>query len=299
MNWLYEIERSAPTYGTLLFLWWCPMSDSQIDLDAYLARIGYEGPREPTLETLAAIQFAHATSIPFENLSIVFGQGVQLDLGTLQSKIVGECRGGYCFEQNGLALAALKQLGFKATGLIGRVRWMVPDDVVAPLTHMLIRVDFEDASYIYDGGFGGIRLTGVLRLEPDLVQQTRHEDHRIVRDGDNYTIQADLGERWAPVVEFTLTPQSSVDYDLSSWYTSTHPESLFTNNLIVERPSAEARRMIFNNMFIERKRGEDQTTHEIADIDELVLLLEQHFGLPVETEEQRKVLARFLSPAPS
>jgi len=158
----------------------CPISDSQIDLDAYLTRIGYEGSREPTLENLIAIQFAHATSIPFENLSILFGQGVQLDLATLQDKIVCQCRGGYCFEQNGLALAVLQRLGFEATGLIGRVRWMVADEVAAPLTPMLIRVDFGDGSYIYDGGFGGFRMTGVLRLEPGLVQQTRHEDHRLV-----------------------------------------------------------------------------------------------------------------------
>ncbi|MDF1849040.1 MAG: arylamine N-acetyltransferase [Parvibaculaceae bacterium] len=272
------------------------MSDNQIDLEAYLARIGYEGGREPTLETLTAIQFAHATSIPFENLSILFGQGVQLDLETLQDKIIGACRGGYCFEQNGLALAALRQLGFKARGLIGRVRWMVEDGVAAPLTHMLICVEFEDGAYIYDGGFGGIRLTGVLKLEPDLVQKTRHEDHRIVQVGENYTIQADLGSQWANVCEFTLTPQSPVDYELSSWYTSTHPESLFTNNLIVERPSADARRMIFNNTFVERKRGEDQTVREIADVDEMVALLDQHFGLPVEADEQRKVLERFLVP---
>ncbi len=280
------------------------MSDTQIDLDAYLARVGYEGSREPTLENLIAIQFAHAISIPFENLSILFGNGVQLDLDTLQKKIVGECRGGYCFEQNGLALAALQQLGFKATGLIGRVRWMVEDEVAAPLTHMLIRVDFEDGSYIYDGGFGGIRMTGVLRLEPDLVQKTRHEDHRIVQDGEDYTIQANLGlgdgaDRWVNVVEFTVIPQSPVDYELSSWYTSTHPESLFTNNLIVERPTDDARRMIFNNMFIERLRGQEQTMHEIADVDELAQLLDRHFGLPVETDEQRKALAKFLSPVPS
>lgn len=274
-----------------------PMPDTEIDLDAYFARIGYEGDRAPTLENLTAIQFAHATSIPFENLSILFGQGVQLDLDTLQGKIVGACRGGYCFEQNGLALAALQQLGFKATGLIGRVRWMVEDGVAAPLTHMLIRVDFDDETYIYDGGFGGIRLTGVLKLVPDLVQKTRHEDHRIVCHGDNYTIQADLGNQWANVCEFTLTPQSPVDYELSSWYTSTHPESLFTNNLIVERPSHEARRMIFNNTFVERKLGEDQTVHEIADVDEMVALLDQHFGLPVETDEQRKILERFLTPS--
>ena len=41
-----------------------------LDLDAYLERIGYEGPVEPTLEVLDALQLAHATTIPFENLDI-------------------------------------------------------------------------------------------------------------------------------------------------------------------------------------------------------------------------------------
>jgi len=277
------------------------MSASPVDLDTYFARIGYEGPRVPTLEVLRDIQFAHATAIPFENLSILFGQGVQLDLDTLQRKIVSQVRGGYCFEQNGLALAALKQLGFSASGLIGRVRWMAPDDIAAPLTHMLIRVDFDDASYIYDGGFGGIRMTGLLKLEPDLVQPTRHENHRLVKDGIHYMIQADLsvskGENWANVVQFTLEPASHVDYELGSWYTSTHPDSLFTNNLIVERPSEGVRRMIFNNMFVERKLGEEQQVTMIETVDQLVTLLAQHFDLPVEGDAERVALTRFLHPS--
>ncbi|MEQ9520489.1 MAG: arylamine N-acetyltransferase [Parvibaculum sp.] len=274
------------------------MGGELIDLDAYFARIGYEGPRMPTLDVLRDIQFAHATSIPFENLHIIFGKGVKLDLETLRQKIVGEARGGYCFEQNGLALAALKQLGFNASGLIGRVRWMAPDDVAAPLTHMLVRVDFDDASYIYDGGFGGIRLTGLLKLEPDLVQETRHENHRLVKDGIQYTVQADLsvckGENWTNVVQFTLEPASGVDYELGSWYTSTHPDSLFTNNLIVERPSEGMRRMIFNNMFVERRLGEEQQITMIESVDQMVELLSRHFDLIVEGAAERASLERFI-----
>lgn len=270
------------------------MSDVTVDLDAYLERIGYAGSRAPTLETLTALQFAHATSIPFENLNILFGRGIHLDLEALQDKIVRHRRGGYCFEQNGLALAALRQMGFAATGLIGRVRWMAPEDHVTPQTHMLIRVDLDGRCYIYDGGFGGIRLTGVLELMPDLVQKTRHEDHRIVQDGTSYTVQVDLGAHWADVCRFTLEPQSPVDYEMSSWYTSTHPDSLFVNNLIVERPADGVRRMIFNNSFVERYLGEEQTTRQIGSVDEMAGLLEQHFGLPVSGDDEREALARFI-----
>jgi hypothetical protein len=41
------------------------------DLDAYLARIGYTGSREPTLETLSALQSHHTYACAFENLDIV------------------------------------------------------------------------------------------------------------------------------------------------------------------------------------------------------------------------------------
>lgn len=43
------------------------------EVDEYLARIHYTGPREPTLEVLTELQRCHMLSVPFENLS-VFGK---------------------------------------------------------------------------------------------------------------------------------------------------------------------------------------------------------------------------------
>src|SRR5262245_64589205 len=39
-----------------------------IDLEGYFRRIGYDGSRAPTLETLRALHLRHALAIPFENL---------------------------------------------------------------------------------------------------------------------------------------------------------------------------------------------------------------------------------------
>ena len=77
------------------------------DLDAYLRRIDYRGAREPTLPALQALHLAHATHIPFENLDILLGRSIRLDLASLQAKLVAGGRGGYCFEQNTLFTAAL------------------------------------------------------------------------------------------------------------------------------------------------------------------------------------------------
>jgi N-hydroxyarylamine O-acetyltransferase len=91
---------------------------SAIDLDRYFARIGFQGGRTPTLETLHAIHLAHATTIPFENVNSLRGEPVLLDLESLQSKLIDQRRGGYCFEQNLLLAAVLEQLGFHVTRLL-------------------------------------------------------------------------------------------------------------------------------------------------------------------------------------
>ena len=59
-----------------------------LDQAAYLARIDYKGPLEPTLETLKGLQFAHVSAIPFENLDIMLGKTISLDLPHLEAKLV-------------------------------------------------------------------------------------------------------------------------------------------------------------------------------------------------------------------
>src|SRR5581483_10933541 len=69
----------------------------QFHLDRYLARIGYRGPRAPTLETLSGLQAAHVDAISFEGIDPLLGRPVNIDLASLQAKIVDGRRGGYCF----------------------------------------------------------------------------------------------------------------------------------------------------------------------------------------------------------
>jgi len=45
-----------------------------------LRGFGYTGPRAPTLASLNAIVAAHAQAIPFENLDVLLGRGINLEL---------------------------------------------------------------------------------------------------------------------------------------------------------------------------------------------------------------------------
>src|SRR4051794_15409028 len=83
-----------------------------LDLDAYLARVGYQGPLVPTADLLQALHRAQVYTIPFENLDIHLGRPIRLDAAALVAKLVQGARGGYCYELNGLFRLVLRWLGF-------------------------------------------------------------------------------------------------------------------------------------------------------------------------------------------
>jgi N-hydroxyarylamine O-acetyltransferase len=108
------------------------------ELASYLDRIGYAGPREPSLAALRGVAAAHATSIPFENIDPLLGRGIRLDTGSLVAKLVDDGRGGYCFEHNMLLRAGLLALGFTVTSLVARIVRARAPDAPAYATHMVL-----------------------------------------------------------------------------------------------------------------------------------------------------------------
>src|SRR5258705_13086230 len=101
------------------------MSESP-DLGAYFERIGYTGSAAPSLATLEDLHALHVEAIAFENLSPFLGEPVNLDLASLEAKLVRGGRGGWCFEHNLLFSHVLIALGYDVTRLPARPRWNVP-----------------------------------------------------------------------------------------------------------------------------------------------------------------------------
>ena len=77
-------------------------------------------------------------------------------------KLARQRRGGHCFEQNGLFKLVLEALGFRVTGLGGRVLWNRTDSTVPARSHMVLKLDVEGETFIADVGFGGLTLTAPL-----------------------------------------------------------------------------------------------------------------------------------------
>jgi len=239
---------------------------TSLDLDRYLARIGYKGRLEPTLATLAGLHHAHVAKIPFENLDVQLGLPVLLDLESLQAKIVGRERGGYCFEQNALFAAVLRRIGFAVTTLSARVLYRATTPTAR--THMLLRVDIAEGVHIADVGFGGDGPTAPLRLAFDEEQVQPLDTFRIVGEKVVQRLEVKRDGAFLPLYAFTLEEAFPVDYELANYFTSTHPASRFVQTLVVARPDDDCRYSLYNREFGVR-RGDEVQRRTLETDDEL------------------------------
>ena len=269
-----------------------------LDLDSYCGRIGYAGPRRPTLETLRELQRLHPLAIPFENLDTLSGKPVRLDLESLERKLVRSRRGGYCFEQNLLFKHVLGALSFDVFALAARVVWERPAGEPRPRTHMVLLVTVGERRYVCDVGFGGLTATAPIELAPDVEQPTPHETFRIVQGPSEYAVEAQVRGEWKPLYRFDLQEQHEIDIDVLNHYVMSHAESPFHSRLIAARVVPDRRFALGNGDFrVHHSHGASEHKR-IGDVAELRAVLEQTFGIAVPAaKEMDAALARVLGAA--
>jgi N-hydroxyarylamine O-acetyltransferase len=257
------------------------MGPASPNLDAYFARIGYEGRAEPTLETLRAIHALHASAIPFENLSPLLGEPVPLDLPSLERKLVEGRRGGWCFEHNLLFAHVLRAIGYAITPLAARVRWNVPAHVATPRSHCLLLLDIGGERHIADVGFGGLTLTSPLALDPGVEQATPHEPHRVVEAGAGFALEAKVAGEWQRLYVFDLHEQLQADYEVSNWYLANFPQSQFVTGLVCARADRERRHALRNTRYAIHHAGGATERRFITRLDELKAVLQEELRVPL------------------
>jgi len=257
-----------------------------LDLEGYLQRIGFVGEPRADVASLRALAIAHIAAIPFENLDPLLGTPVSLELAAIENKLVKQQRGGYCFEQNGLFLAALQAIGFEASGLIARVLWNQPEDAQSAQTHMLLRVEVEGESWLADVGFGSMALGGALRLVVDEAQPTSLEPFRLITDGSQWRSQALVRDEWRTLYRFRLQPAEAIDYVVGNHFTSTYPASHFRHGLIVARTLADRRLGLRNREFVVHSLGQESERRTLHSSDEIERVIEQQFGIRLPESPQ-------------
>jgi N-hydroxyarylamine O-acetyltransferase len=263
------------------------MLKTDFNAAAYALRIGLAHIAAPSLSFLRTIVARHVTTIPFENLDIILGRPIRLDIGSVQAKLVDACRGGYCFEQNTLLRAALEHLGFTVGSMMARVVRGVSADAITSKTHMLLRVDLPEGAYLVDVGFGNLTPTAPLMLGNIDVQATEHENYRLQPMGRETLLKVRVKSEWENVYRFTGQPSFPIDHEVCNWFTSSNPLNLFTNNMVAARPAANARKTLFNQELT--IHGENTDRFTIHDETMLQDVLSEHFGIDLDPAERAAI----------
>jgi N-hydroxyarylamine O-acetyltransferase len=260
---------------------------SAFDLDAYLARIGWQGTLEPTLETLTGLTRAHITRIPFENVDVLLGRGIRIDLDSIVQKIVVSKRGGYCFEHGTLFQTALDRLGFRTVAHAARVVVIVPRHQ-SPRTHMFLTVEIGSDRFVVDPGFGGHTALIPVPLRDGGEVRDGADRHRMVLHEGEWVLEAEIDGKMTPLWMATLDPQLPVDFELANHWVSTAAASPFINRLMLRALTQRGRTSVMNRDVTVSSDGKTEK-YQLADRQALRVLLDEQFGFDLPEVEQLKV----------
>lgn len=246
-----------------------------MDVEAYLRRIRYDGPREPSSATLRNLHRQHLFTVPFENLDIPMDRPIQLDPEHVYEKVVANRRGGYCYELNSLFRELLAALGFEAYMLSAQVARengsFGPD-----FDHMLLKVTLDDP-WVADVGFGDSfvdplpMLAGASQSEPGRLFGIARVDGvwELFREDDDGRV---------PLYRFNDVPRGLSEFEEMNRYQQTSPESGFTQRRVCTIATPEGRITLSGMRMIVTKTGL-RTERVLSGEEELRECLREHFGV--------------------
>ena len=221
----------------------------------------------------------------------------QLDLASLQAKLVGQRRGGWCFEQNHLFRAVLRRLGYVVDGLEGRVRiGVTAGSADTARSHMVLRVTLDDVAWLVDVGLGGPSPLAPMAQGDRREQRVNGEPYRIVdsRNGDEpaLTLQGLTDGEWRDIYLVHTRVASPIDYDVANWYVATNPTAALKTNLIVSRPRRDGTRFgLRNDRLTTRRPDGTSEVRMLASRAEIADALADLFGLDIADADLTAVTA--------
>jgi len=248
--------------------------------DEYCERTGAPAGGKPDVDRLEELQRAQVYSIPFENLDIQLGRGIDLSPEALVEKLIRRRRGGYCFELNGVFLAALQAAGFEARALLGRVH--VSGEPTGR-GHQLSLVTIDGRGWIADVGFGGNMPRRPMPLEHGV--ETLHDGRlmRLVPHALGHMLQLSQDGVWMNLYSFDLMPVVQNDIAYGNHFTSSHPASFFTFSRVAVRSFPDGQSRLLNYRCTTVRDGQERV-EQLPDDDRYLAELAARFGIELDAE---------------
>ncbi|WP_101926665.1 MULTISPECIES: arylamine N-acetyltransferase family protein [Luteimonas] len=240
------------------------MTMDDADADRYLARLQCARPRRADPDALLRLQQAHLQQVPFENLSIHWGEPMSLARDHLFDKLVVQRRGGFCYECNGLLAELLQTLGFPTTLLSARVA-RGDGDYSPEFDHLVLRVELA-TTWLVDVGFGH-SFRAPLQLVPDLVQRDPGGAYRLCRDGDDWRLESQAAGDWAPTFRFGHEPRRLDAFQAMFEFHRDAPASHFRKAPLATIATADGRTTLSGRRLIRSTLAGHRTESEVAEPD--------------------------------
>lgn len=268
------------------------------NLNAYLSRIGLDSSvnRIPNKETLELIMNQQSRSIAFENFDVVLRKQISIAAHDVETKLVDDLRGGYCFEQNTLLKMALEEIGFDVTPVLSRVRWMKADDTNGPnttFTHLVLKVKPQDGGhFLADVGFAGTNSIQPIDLDAYQVPQDLVDGKfRVIASKHSgfHVLELLIKDEWKPLYEWREKDHApQVDQECSNWFCCTHPTARFTTQLFASIIIGDERHHILNDQYVIRQGNgihKEIRSETIASKERLLELIDTVFGVKLKETE--------------
>ena len=253
------------------------MLEKTFNLTDYCQRIGFEGELRPDLATVQALMQHQLRTVPFENLDVLAGKPISLNPADMVVKIIGQQRGGYCYEVNGVFAMALQALGITYQFVAARPMFY---PVKRPRTHMALLVTLEGRECLCDLGFGSYGIRAPLRLDVLETPVTQGFDtFMLSEEGGDIVLKAQVEGAWVKQYGFNRCPVEWIDFAPANWLNSTHPDAVFTQKPLIVVFTANGRNILFGDSFKQVEAG--VTTQRILAAPEQVEVLAVHFGLAI------------------
>lgn len=251
-----------------------------MNLDAYLARIGVQRPDAPALDALKRLHAAHLAAFTFDNIDIQRHGTIAVDSESVAKKFLERHGGGYCFEQNTLFGAVLRELGFAVTPILARV--CAGPAERRSRNHLILRVDLEGEPWLADVGFGATGPLEPIRLQEGMITTQAGIDYSLRRNGGQWTLAMRCAGETEELYEFSEEVATQGDVEVANYYTSTHPDSVFRRTLTIQRMTPDERLILRNTVLVRYRGGERQETPVVPE--EVRRLAKELFGIDLGNE---------------
>uniref|UniRef100_UPI0035900FBE arylamine N-acetyltransferase, pineal gland isozyme NAT-3-like isoform X1 n=2 Tax=Myxine glutinosa TaxID=7769 RepID=UPI0035900FBE len=272
-----------------------------LDVMAYLERINYKGPCQPTIDCLRQLHVAHLTSVPFENLSIHCGEDIVLDLPLVYDKVVWRHRGGFCYELNRLFAWLLEQMGFSVILISASVYHLYTQRYGPPGDHMLLLVSLSSGRRVLaDVGFGSgfrlplfledgikdVQVNGTFRLRLDSGMWFMEQLNFTGLEPNTPGCVAKNGDVWVPRFKFNLTEKCWSDFSAMSIYQQVSPAALCCCKSLCSKhiPHGKITYMGWRVISTVYEDGKAQKTSRPITEEEIPVFLKDNFGFTLPSK---------------